>query len=294
MRVQRDAGRRSARRRRRRRRALGRARLRELQAQGGSPATTSPRSRPCARRVGPQARIRVDANGVWSPSRPWTGWPQWSPSGWSSPSSRRRTSRSWPWSAARRRSRSRPTRASPTPVTPRRAVELGCLPAGDREAGQGRAGSARRARSPACCPSTCPAPSTDPVGIAAAAHWLRRCWPSGTAAGLAHGLATQLLFAATIASVECELRDGVLHLPDGPGLGVEIDERALGSGYRLYVRRGYRWRRWTPPIATPRSRRHWSRSSRAAAFARPRLAPGLAVHAARRWPCGDSPRSRWR
>jgi muconate cycloisomerase len=44
---------------------------------------------------------------------------------------------------------------------------------------------------------------------------------------LAHGLATQRLFASTVASVECELRDGMLHLPPGPGLGVEIDEEAL-------------------------------------------------------------------
>ena len=44
---------------------------------------------------------------------------------------------------------------------------------------------------------------------------------------LAHGLATQRLFASTVASVECEVRDGLLHLPPGPGLGVEIDEEAL-------------------------------------------------------------------
>jgi o-succinylbenzoate synthase len=44
---------------------------------------------------------------------------------------------------------------------------------------------------------------------------------------LAHGLATQCLFAETIASVECELRDGMLHLPPGPGLGIGIDEEAL-------------------------------------------------------------------
>lgn len=44
---------------------------------------------------------------------------------------------------------------------------------------------------------------------------------------LAQGLATQRLFASTIASVECEVRDGMLHLPPGPGLGVEIDEDAL-------------------------------------------------------------------
>jgi muconate cycloisomerase len=49
---------------------------------------------------------------------------------------------------------------------------------------------------------------------------------------LAHGLATQRLFAETIASVECELRDGTLRLPPGPGLGVEIDEEAL-QAHRL-------------------------------------------------------------
>jgi muconate cycloisomerase len=49
---------------------------------------------------------------------------------------------------------------------------------------------------------------------------------------LAHGLATQRLFASTIASVECELRDGMLHLPPGPGLGVEIDEDSL-QAHRL-------------------------------------------------------------
>lgn len=68
-----------------------------------------------------------------------------------------------------------------------------------------------------------------PVGIAAAAmlvenvrdfHW------SGNR-DRAHGLATQRLFASTIAAVECELRDGMLYPPPGPGLGVEIDEDAL-------------------------------------------------------------------
>ena len=68
-----------------------------------------------------------------------------------------------------------------------------------------------------------------PVGIAAAAQvaqTLRESAPAGSL-DLAHGLATQRLFAATVASVECELRDGMLHPPAGPGLGVEIDERAL-------------------------------------------------------------------
>ncbi|MDX6594818.1 MAG: L-Ala-D/L-Glu epimerase [Solirubrobacterales bacterium] len=68
-----------------------------------------------------------------------------------------------------------------------------------------------------------------PIGIAAAAQvaqTLGENAPAG-ALDLAHGLATQRLFSSTVASVECELRDGMLHSPPGPGLGVEIDERAL-------------------------------------------------------------------
>jgi o-succinylbenzoate synthase len=67
-----------------------------------------------------------------------------------------------------------------------------------------------------------------PVGIAAAAQVAQTLDATGAGGPrLAHGLATQRLFASTIASVECELRDGMLHPPPGPGLGVEIDEAAL-------------------------------------------------------------------
>jgi len=66
-----------------------------------------------------------------------------------------------------------------------------------------------------------------PVGIAAAAHAAQMLRESGGDAGVAHGLATQRLFAETIASVECELRGPMLHIPEGPGLGVDIDEGAL-------------------------------------------------------------------
>ena len=66
-----------------------------------------------------------------------------------------------------------------------------------------------------------------PVGIAAAAQVAE-----GLSEEFAHGLATQRLFAATIASVGCELADGMLHPPPGPGLGVEIDEAAL-EAHRL-------------------------------------------------------------
>lgn len=68
-----------------------------------------------------------------------------------------------------------------------------------------------------------------PVGISAAAQVALSLAETGhpERLHLAHGLATQRLFAQTIASIECELRDGMLHLPPGPGLGVEIDEDAL-------------------------------------------------------------------
>ncbi len=69
-----------------------------------------------------------------------------------------------------------------------------------------------------------------PVGIAAAAQVAQTL--DQAALGIhhfAHGLATQRLFSSTVASVECELRDGMLHPPAGPGLGIEIDEAALAA-----------------------------------------------------------------
>jgi O-succinylbenzoate synthase len=73
-----------------------------------------------------------------------------------------------------------------------------------------------------------------PVGIAAALQVAQSLGDLGRTAGesLAHGLATQRLFASTIAAVECRLEGDMLHLPDGPGLGVEIDEAAL-QAHRL-------------------------------------------------------------
>lgn len=73
-----------------------------------------------------------------------------------------------------------------------------------------------------------------PVGIAAAAQVAQTLSQSegSVRLGLAHGLATQRLFASTVAAVECDLRDGMLHPPEGPGLGIEIDEAAL-QAHRL-------------------------------------------------------------
>lgn len=70
-----------------------------------------------------------------------------------------------------------------------------------------------------------------PVGIAAAGQ-VAATLGEAAADGrpdLAHGLATQRLFASTIAAVESTLEGDLLHAPNGPGLGVEIDEAALDA-----------------------------------------------------------------
>jgi len=66
-----------------------------------------------------------------------------------------------------------------------------------------------------------------PVGIAAAAHASQMLRGDGNDPGLAHGLATQRLFAESVAAAECVVADGRLYLPDGPGLGVTLDDDAL-------------------------------------------------------------------
>jgi L-Ala-D/L-Glu epimerase len=64
-----------------------------------------------------------------------------------------------------------------------------------------------------------------PVGIAAAAHAAQTI-SRGLPAGLAHGLATERLFSATIGA-GARLDRGRLVLGEGSGLGVEVDEEAL-------------------------------------------------------------------
>jgi o-succinylbenzoate synthase len=67
-----------------------------------------------------------------------------------------------------------------------------------------------------------------PVGIAISrrlAEWIDS--PRFAEERLAHGLATQRLFAETIAASECRLEGDLLHEAEGPGLGVTIDEDSL-------------------------------------------------------------------
>jgi o-succinylbenzoate synthase len=66
-----------------------------------------------------------------------------------------------------------------------------------------------------------------PVGIAAAGHLAQAIYIERQNPGLDHGLATQDLFADDLPGAGCEIRDGELHLPEGSGLGVRIDENSL-------------------------------------------------------------------
>ena len=68
-----------------------------------------------------------------------------------------------------------------------------------------------------------------PLGIAAAAHAAQVLPADGPASGLAHGLATQLLFSHSVAASESALDGPLLSPPEGPGLGVELDEEALAK-----------------------------------------------------------------
>ncbi|HEY3192848.1 MAG TPA: mandelate racemase/muconate lactonizing enzyme family protein [Solirubrobacterales bacterium] len=67
-----------------------------------------------------------------------------------------------------------------------------------------------------------------PVGITAAAHAVQALGARGGDAGVAHGLATERLFAASVGSGAVAERDR-LHLIERPGLGVQIDEDALAA-----------------------------------------------------------------
>jgi L-alanine-DL-glutamate epimerase-like enolase superfamily enzyme len=67
-----------------------------------------------------------------------------------------------------------------------------------------------------------------PVGIAAAAHTVQALPRRAITDGLAHGLATQRLFAETVGS-GVDLDGDTLTVGEEPGLGVSIDEDALAA-----------------------------------------------------------------
>jgi L-Ala-D/L-Glu epimerase / N-acetyl-D-glutamate racemase len=178
------------------------------------------------RAVGAQARIRVDANGVWTPQDAVLRLTAMERHGIELAE---QPAGDLEDLAAVRNQTAIPIAADESvsdPEDARRANELGaCQLATVKLSKVGGIGPARRIA--AELPTYLSSALDGPVGIAAAAHLAQVLRPTAPWANLAQGLATQLLFAATIASVECEIGEGLLHLPDGPGLGVEIDESLL-------------------------------------------------------------------
>lgn len=66
-----------------------------------------------------------------------------------------------------------------------------------------------------------------PVGIAAGRRLAQEVDATRGGRTFAHGLATQRLFASTIAAEECWFEGDLLHAAPGPGLGIVIDEDSL-------------------------------------------------------------------
>ncbi len=177
--------------------------------------------------LGPDARIRVDANGAWSlaeaaerlraiarhtvelAEEPVSGLEQ----------------------MAALRARTRIPLAADESVTnqrdARRAVELGaCSLATVKLAKVG--GIAEALELAALLPVYLSSALEGPIGIAAAAHTVQALPPRPVTRGLAHGLATERLFAETVGRGAI-LEAGELRVDEAPGLGVEIDEAALAA-----------------------------------------------------------------
>jgi muconate cycloisomerase len=172
--------------------------------------------------VGDDARIRIDANGAWSPVEARAFLAELEPLGielCEQPVA------SLEEMAKLRAATSIPLAADESIATPEDAALARRLGACDLMTVKlAKVGGPQAARGEWGLPVYLSSALDGPVGIAAAAICATRL-PRD--AGVAHGLATQLLFSETIAAQGPEVRDGMLHLPPGPGLGVELDEAAL-------------------------------------------------------------------
>ena len=213
---------------RRGRRALGGARIRPPSSSSSAPGDDIAQVRAVREAVGPEARIRVDANGAWSVDEALGVLRLLEPLGIElveqPVASDRRDGEA---DRARWRSRSPPTRASRRGKDAERASARARLRPGDGEARQGRRhrrGDRDRAGAADLPLERARRPGRDRGRRARGAG----AAGDGAAAGLAHGLATQRLFAETIARPSAPL-DGAAaqRARTAPGLGVELDDDAL-------------------------------------------------------------------
>jgi O-succinylbenzoate synthase len=176
--------------------------------------------------LGPEARIRVDPDGVWTTDEALRRLHELEPLDIELVEEATETLEDL--AAVRQQTRT-PVVADESVVTiedARNAVKIGACDAATVEVA--KVGGIRAAREIAeNLPVYLSSALDGPVGIAGAAHLAQVLNGSGFAAGLAHGLATAELFADSIAATACEVVDAAITPSDAPGLGVEIDERAL-------------------------------------------------------------------
>jgi o-succinylbenzoate synthase len=175
--------------------------------------------------LGPEARIRVDANAAWSPEEAVRNLRGLEPLGIELVEQPVGTLTGM---AEVRRKVGVPVAADESVTTAKQARDAIALGACDAATIKiAKVGGIRAARAVSeMLPVYLSSALDGPVGIAAAAHVAQVIATSG-GANLAHGLATAELFADTIASVACEVAGAALTPSDLPGLGIEIDEAAL-------------------------------------------------------------------
>jgi L-alanine-DL-glutamate epimerase-like enolase superfamily enzyme len=114
-----------------------------------------------------------------------------------------------------------------SPFDARRARELGaCEVAAVKVAKVGGLGAALETAE--VIPAYLSSALEGPVGIAAAAHAVQALSARGTDAGVAHGLATERLYSLSVGR-GAEAHADELQLDERPGLGVELDDDALAA-----------------------------------------------------------------
>ena len=191
-----------------------------------APATTSPRSRAVRERLGPDARIRVDANGAWSVDEALGVLRMIEPLGIELAEQPVAGSRGMAEVTAatsiliaadetveRVKDAERAKRAAA--ATWRRSSSARSAASARRTGSRARFRSTSRARSTARSES--PPPRTRP----------RRCRSPGRPPGSRTGSRPSCCSPRLVATRECTLDGDLLSVPDGPGLGVELDEDAL-------------------------------------------------------------------
>jgi L-alanine-DL-glutamate epimerase-like enolase superfamily enzyme len=174
--------------------------------------------------IGSRALLRLDANGAWTPEQAISFVRE---VGSDSIELLEQPARDLPGLAAVRESIDIPVVADESVTTPdeaRAAAQLGACDAATVKISKvggldGRLGGH--------LPTYLSSALDGPVGIAAAGHLAASLPVDGPTGPLFHGLATGMLFDGTIALRGPEMEGEILRLPDGPGLGVEIDRAAL-------------------------------------------------------------------